>query len=202
MWSLFGLLAVGGFILTKYISDSSTTKAVELKREKAENINKLLDMTYDDEISLDESLKDDECREKLLSSINDGMEYIYCKQWRSLLVNSTYSSAIYDELNTIWGVIFHLLCAKNGKIVLNQRSYSLAGNPELCKQKVRACEIIERYIKYKHPDLELVFVPGWKISTSSTQLDYHEELCMGKLWWKHNLPVLSREQMSYVKKLW
>ena len=49
------------------------------------------------------------------------MEYIYGKQWHSLLENLTYSSAIYDELNTIWGVVFHLLCAKNGKIVLNQR---------------------------------------------------------------------------------
>lgn len=202
MWSLFGLLAVGGFILAKYISDSSTTKAIELKREKAENINKLLEMTYDDEISLDESLKDEECREKLLSSINDGMEYIYGKQWHSLLKNLTYSSAIYDELNTIWGVVFHLLCAKNGKIVLNQRNYSLAGNPELCKQKVRASEMIERYIKCEHPDLELVFIPGWKVSTSSAQLSYHEEICMGKLWWKYNLPVLSKEQMSHMKKLW
>lgn len=202
MWSLFGLLAVGGFTLTKYISDSSTTKAVELKREKAENINKLLEMTYNDEISLDESLKDDECRENLLSLISDDMEYIYGKRWHSLLENSTYSSAIYDELNTIWGIVFHLLCAKNGKIVLNQRNYSLAGNPELCEQKVRTCKIIERYIKDRHQNLELVFVPGWKISTSSTKLEYHEEICMGKLWWKHNLPVLNKEQTSYVKKLW
>ena len=202
MWSLFGLLAVGGFILTKYISDSSTTKAVELKREKAENINKLLEMTYDDENSLDESLKDDKCREKMLLSIKDGMEYIYGKQWHSLLENSTYSSAIYDELNTIWGVVFHLLCAKNGKIVLSQRNYSLAGSPELCEQKVRACEIIERYIKNIYPDLELVFVPGWKISASSTPLDYHEEICMGKLWWKHNLPVMSKEQKLHIRKLW
>lgn len=197
MWSLFGLLAVGGYIIVKYIDDASTAEANELRRRRSKDINKQIEMSYDEIRTLDKSLKDDRCREELLLSINDEMKYVYGEQWYSLLKNSTYSSSIYNELNTIWGIVFHLLCAKSGKIVPNQINYSLAGSPELCGQKIRACEIIERYIRKIHPDLELIFIPGWKVSS-----DYYEEIYMGKLWWRHNLPVLNKEQKIYIKKLW
>ena len=48
MWSLFGLLAVGGAIVVKYINDSSTTEAFNNKRKKADAINRELEITIEE----------------------------------------------------------------------------------------------------------------------------------------------------------
>lgn len=59
--------------------------------------------------------------------------------------------------------------------------------------KVKACEMIEKYIRDVNQNLELVFVPGWKILSSREALSYNDEICGGKLWWNHNLPPMRKE---------
>lgn len=202
MWSLFGLLAVGGAIVVKYINDSSTTEAFNNKRKKADAINRELEITIEEANDLDKQFRDYNSRWNLLLSVDDELNYVYGCQWRKIFENSDYVPAVYSELNTVWGVAFQLVCAKNGKIGLNQKNYQLTGNPELCKIKVKACEMIEKYIRDVNQNLELVFVPGWKILSSREALSYHDEICGGKLWWKHNLPPMRKEQNLCVRKLW
>ena len=160
MWSLFGLLAVGGAIVVKYINDSSTTEAFNNKRKKADAINRELEITIEEANDLDKQFRDYNSRWNLLLSVDDGLNYVYGCQWRKIFENSDYVPAVYSELNTVWGVAFQLVCAKNGKIGLNQKNYQLTGNPELCMIKVKSCEMIEKYIRDVNQNLELVFVPG------------------------------------------
>lgn len=202
MWSIFGLLAVGGAIIAKYIDDSSTTEAFNNKRKKADAINRELEITIEEASDLNKHFRDHNSRCSLLLSVDDGLTYIYGYQWRKIFESSEYVPAVYSELNTIWGVAFQLVCAKNGKIGLNQKNYQLTGNQELCAIKVKACEMIEKYIRDTNQDLELVFVPGWRVDSSREALSYHDEICNGKLWWKHNLPPMKKEQNLLVRKLW
>ena len=69
----------------------------------------------------------------------------------------------------------------------------------MTNRKIKVCEIIEHHIQSFYPDLQMIFVPGSHIGKPDM---FYTELYMGKIWWQHEMPIITNKWHPPVKRLW
>lgn len=66
---------------------------------------------------------------------------------------------------------------------------------------IKACRCIEKNINVFFPELKMMFVPG-KVMSDVDTVRFYDELYMGKIYWKHNIPPRHKRWNPEIKALW
>lgn len=174
-----------------------------LKNSKA--IQDKITATLDEEMELREDMRNRGKREgKLLHHIESELAEIFGSGWRQEIYEYPFEET--TCISQPWGIVFHLLLAKRGKVyVFNRDGYELDGMSDIQRKHViKLCEIIERNIQINYPELRLIFHPGHftEIDSRGLHTGYREELYMGKIEWEHNLPVRNKKYNPPTRRLW
>lgn len=199
MFDFFASLFGSGFLLSKYMSDKRQTNAYNKKINNAKEINEMLNASLEQEETLkDMLLKNND--NNILESISSELTEIYGDDWKNHYQDLSNFDCEYSHIQYPWGVAFHILLAKQGlKPRMFSTYYDLMGNEDMTNRKIKVCEIIECHIQSFYPDLQMIFVPGSHIGKPDM---FYTELYMGKIWWQHEMPIITNKWHPPVKRLW
>lgn len=203
MWGIVIVLIGGVYWVYKYIDEKTNEEIAQRYRNNADEINKKITASADEEYSIKSSLKNEETRWEMLSSISCELNEIYGDTWRRYFQDDSKFESEYTMIGFPWGKAYHLLLSKRGKIPsLFAATYQLGGVDDKRMQCIiRTCRCIEKNIRVFYPDLNIVFVPGKRMSAKDG-CEFYDELSMGKLYWEHNIPHRNKNWNPEIRRLW
>lgn len=203
MWGMVIVLVGGIYWIYKYIDEKSNEEAFQRHENQAEKINEKLKATQDEELYVKSLLKNEDTRWKALESISADLTEIYGLGWKKYFQDDSDFEGDYSMIYSQWGKAYHLLLSKQGKIPkMFSDTYPLAGGGEKTNQTIRTCKNIEKNIQMYHPEVRIMFVPGSYFSITTHENEYYEDVCMGKLYWEHNIPLKNKKWNPNIRKLW
>lgn len=168
--ALFGSLFYGG----KLSKESSQKRRIERFDYQRDRIDELLRPSKKDISEIQYELGDPKRRWGLVETIMEELMEVYGMSWKKELMNSADGYGTWSIYEQPWGIVYNLLLAKRGKVT--NSSYSLRDIKDYQRQRViKTCQMIERNIQNKYPELKILFVPN----------PVNNELCIGELRWSH-----------------
>lgn len=203
MWGI-AIILIGGVYWTYKFMDEKIDEEIAQKYENnANEINRKIRATQDEEQYIKNSLKSSETRWKMLDSISDDLEKIYGADWMMFFTNDSNFEGEYSMIYSSWGKAYHLLLSKIGKIpTIFSRTYQLGGVGDKRRHYIiEACRCIEKNIKIFYPDLRIMFVPGSRICGGNKQ-EFYDEIYLGELYWEHNIPHRNKKWNPEIRRLW
>lgn len=203
MWGI-AIILIGGIYWTyRVINEKTNEEVLERYRNNADEINNKIKATLDEEISIRKKLKDIGTRWIMLDSISDDLTKIYGSDWRTYFQDDSKFESEYSDIYSSWGKAYHLSLSKIGKIPrLFAETYPLGGvGEERMQYIIKACRCIEKNINVFFPELKMMFVPG-KVMSDVDTVRFYDELYMGKIYWKHNIPPRHKRWTPEIKALW
>lgn len=203
--ALFG----GIFYFGEISSEKAILKALEKERQEEREYHESISLTPDEDCELIRVFIEnrDNTQRELLESISSELEEIYGENWRKNYPNGG-SQYWNSGVREPWGIAFHILASKQHKLpYFSSMCYSLSGGlgPEKGAYVVKACEIIERNMQEKYPELRLWFKPAQKFKMSPNEpTKYEESIWLGQLIWEHIMVKPTKRIKDYppIKRLW
>lgn len=199
------LIALFGGIF--YYGVISSEKAIEYNDKKTERekakFRESISLTLEEarELNIEFLEGDRDYQMRVLESISEELTEVFGENWKEYYLGSSrYCSTI--NVYEPWGMAYHILASKKGKLTGIVSSYSLGHNmqEERRRQVIKTFEIVERNMQKEHPEMRLVFVPRMKEGTNP--LEYYEEIGLGSLDWEHELPRRNKKWNPPIKRLW
>lgn len=179
MWGIVIVLVGGIYWGYKYIDEKTNVEIAQKKENDAEEINKKINATHEEELFVKSLLKNEDTRWQTLDSISTELEDVYGVCWKKLFQDDAKFEWEISTIYASWGKAYHLLLSKKGKIPrMFSKAYPLAGGVEKTDQTIRTCKHIEKNIQTYYPEIRMMFVPGHSIA-SSQENEYYDDLCRG-----------------------
>lgn len=202
MWGIVIVLVGGVYWCYKYIDEKINEELSQRKRDHADEVNQKIRATADEEALIKSLLKNEDTRWNTLDSIAMELEDVYGVYWRGYFQDDSRFEWDFSTIYASWGKAYHLLLSKKGMIPrMFSDAYSLAGGGEKTNQTIKTCKYIERNIQEHHPGLRMMFVP-YHCFSRIYENEFNDEICIGKLYWEHNIPQRNKRWNPDIRQLW
>lgn len=111
------IVLVGGIYWGyKYIDEKTNVEIAQKKENDAEEINKKINATHEEELFVKSLLKNEDTRWQTLDSISTELEDVYGVCWKKLFQDDAKFEWEISTIYASWGKAYHLLLSKKGKI--------------------------------------------------------------------------------------
>ena len=114
MWGIVIVLVGGIYWGYKYIDEKTNVEIAQKKENDAEEINKKINATHEEELFVKSLLKNEDTRWQTLDSISTELEDVYGVCWKKLFQDDAKFEWEISTIYASWGKAYHLLLSKKG----------------------------------------------------------------------------------------
>ena len=115
MWGIVIVLVGGIYWGYKYIDEKTNVEIAQKKENDAEEINKKINATHEEELFVKSLLKNEDTRWQTLDSISTELEDVYGVCWKKLFRDDAKFEWEISTIYASWGKAYHLLYQKKAK---------------------------------------------------------------------------------------
>lgn len=115
MWGIVIVLVGGIYWGYKYIDEKTNVEIAQKKENDAEEINKKINATHEEELFVKSLLKNEDTRWQTLDSISTELEDVYGVCWKKLFQDDAKFEWEISTIYASWGKAYHLLLSKKAK---------------------------------------------------------------------------------------